>query len=152
MEPATMSLLLSAGGGTMSFLGGLEAAEAAEEAGEYNAQTAEEKARIARWEGNLQVRAQQRTAAKVLGTARATYANSGVQSGEGSALDILQESAANAAFDKIMIETDTNIKVAGLTSQAAISRYEGSVRKTSGQLSAAGSLLTTAGDIYKRMK
>jgi hypothetical protein len=94
--------------------------DAIAKAAEYNASIALRNAEIAKFQGQIAEEDQARLATKTLGSARAAYGASGVTAASGSAIDVLAESAANAARDHYMIKYNTNLKVQSLNDQAAL--------------------------------
>lgn len=114
--------------------------EAGAEAAEFNARTAEENAILEARKGAEDERQFRISAAKELGDIRAGYAASGVAS-EGSALDVLEESAKNMELDAQKIKYNSATKVRALNQEAKLSRMRGASSITSGYLGAAGSAL-----------
>ena len=88
---------------------------------------------------------QKRQADQVIGAARAQYGASGVQSNEGSPLDILQQSAAQAALDNIMMKYNYDLEAYGHRRSAKIMRYEGDQAEANAWMSAGGQLLEAGG-------
>lgn len=88
---------------------------------------------------------QKRKADQVIGAARAQYGASGVQSNEGSPLDILQQSAANAALDHIMLKYNYDLESYGHRRSAQAMRQEGDQAETNSYLSAGAQLVSGAG-------
>lgn len=94
--------------------------EAIAKASEYNAGIALRNAEIAKFQGEIALEDQAKLAIKTLGAARAAYGASGVTASSGSAIDVLAESAANAARDKYMLKFNTDMKVQNFNDQATL--------------------------------
>jgi len=147
-DPLTATAAIAIGGGAvMGAIGNLQKGEAAQQAANYNAQTDMQNASMAEDQGRTQIYSQQRSAAQTIGAARAQYSASGIDSGQGSALDVLEASATQAALDSSMIKYNSDVKAYGYRRSAALGIYEGDQAKTGSYYSAAGSLLSGAGQI-----
>jgi len=94
--------------------------EAIAKASEYNAGIALRNAEIAKFQGEIALEDQAKLATKTLGAARAAYGASGITAASGSAIDVLAESAANAARDKYMLKFNTDLKVQNFNDQATL--------------------------------
>lgn len=94
--------------------------EAVAKASEYNAGIALRNAEIAKFQGEIALEDQAKLATKTLGAARAAYGASGVTAASGSAIDVLAESAANAARDRYMLKFNTDLKVQNFNDQATL--------------------------------
>lgn len=92
--------------------------DAIAKAAEYNASIALRNVEIAKFQGQIAEEDQAKLATKTLGAARAAYGASGVTAASGSAIDVLAESAANAARDRYMLKFNTDLKVQNFTDQA----------------------------------
>lgn len=88
----------------------------------FNAQIAEQNAAIQREQEKTAVEAQQRTAARVMGSIVAGYGASGVQSDNGSPMDVLADSARTAELDKLTIQYNYELKARDYENQAALDR------------------------------
>ena len=82
-----------------------------------------------------------------IGQLRANYGASGVAI-EGSPLDLLEQSARNAELDRLTIINQGALQATAYRNQAALDRSQGRSALASGGISAAGTLLQTAGDLY----
>lgn len=131
----------SIAGGGLQAIGSIEAGNAAKQAGEYNASVDDYDAAQTLNDGAIAVAKQQRQATQVIGSAKAAYGASGVDSNQGSALQVLQQSATQSALDAINIKQQYAAKAFSYTASAAMSRYNGSQSQTSSYYSAAGQLL-----------
>lgn len=128
------------GGGLLSAYGENEKGQANAAAMEYNAKIADENATIAHTEGienERRVRVQGR---KELGSIRAGYGAAGVTM-EGSAMDVLQESAANAELDALTTRYNSDMKVRGFKQDAQLARMGASASSSAGMIGAASTIL-----------
>jgi len=105
--------------------------EAVARASEYNATIALRNAEIARFQGEIAAEDQAKLAYKTLGAARAGYAASGITSNSGSAVDVLSESAANAARDRNMLKFSTDLRIQNFKDQANLDNMSAQNARTS---------------------
>lgn len=87
---------------------------------EYNAKVARMNAEIARQQGVAAVEAQQRQAARAMGSMRAAYGASGVQMDVGSPVDVLVDSARNAELDRLTVQYNYALKAVGYEANAKL--------------------------------
>lgn len=140
------------GGGLLSAYGQMQQGYAAKQAGEYNAQMAEMNAEL-----TLKQAAEEETKfrsmfKRQLGDMRASVGASGVQL-EGSPLEVMQDSIAQAELDATAIKTQGQRRAWALRSEAALQRYQGAAAQQGAMFGAAGSLLSAGGHAagyYKR--
>ena len=123
-------------------IGSIVQGESQAQAYNYNAGIAAQNAQIARAQGEAAVQAQQRNAARRIGTMIANYGASGVQTDAGSPLDVLADSAAMATLDSLTIRYNYALKAAGFESQAALDRNAAKSARTSGYFNAIGAGLS----------
>lgn len=114
---------------------------AAETAGAYNAAQSDYNAAQVENNGAIRVQQQQREASKLIGNARAQMGASGVQTTVGSSLEVLKQSASQAALDSINLQNETIAKAYGLRKTGEIQRYEGQQAKSASRFTAAGQIL-----------
>lgn len=140
-----MAAAAAIGGGVLSGIGTIKSGQAQQVASQYNADTDNQNAATIEQQGALAVQKQQRSAAQTIGSARAQYAASGIDSGAGSALDVIQNSAQQASLDSMLIKYNTDAKAYSLRKSADLTLFEGDTALTSSYLSAAGGLLGGGG-------
>lgn len=143
---AVAAILAGVGGATKAF-GDVYEAQAAGAAADYNAQVAEQNAQLVRQQANEEARRAGVVAIKQIGQARANVGASGVQM-DGSALDVLRQSAANAELDVLTIQHQGQVKEYGYQAEAALDRQRASNSRTLGYFKAAGDLLSAGGQSY----
>ncbi len=130
-------------GGMISAVGELEEGKSKFRIAQMNSDNSLENARLTRIQTVEEERRQRVLGTKVLGRARASYGASGVQSNEGSALDVLQESARNAEMDALMIRFAGDQKAKSFERESKIYLKGGDAAYSNAQLRAAGSLFST---------
>lgn len=141
-----MAAALVAGGAALGAVSAIRSGNAEYQAQQYNAQMAEQNAALAESQAAEEERRQRVLAKKQLGDIRASYGASGITQ-EGSPTEILEESAANAELDALMIRHGGQVRASQYRNQAALSRFMGKEARIGGYLSAAGSLFRGAGGV-----
>ena len=124
-------------GDAISAIGSINQGKADSMAGEYNAQSAEQNAAYSIQQARENERRQRIVSKKFLGDIRASYGASGITA-DASALDILEESAANAELDALTIRHEGEAKATGYRNEARYARVAGENAKTASYLKAAG--------------
>lgn len=132
-------------GAVLSAYGAVQHADAAKKAAFYNADLNTRNATIAYDQASAEAAMVRRQAAQVQGSAVAGYGASGVQL-EGSPLDVLASSAAQAKLDEETVNYRGNLKAMGYYSNAELDRMAGTTAVQQGQLQAASSFLTGVGN------
>jgi len=140
------AILLGAGA-LLNAYGAYQQGVAARAAGEYNAKVAEQNAQIARETAAEEERRKRIETRRQLGQMRSARGASGIQL-DGSALDVLQDSAATAELDALTIRHQGEVQAFGYESQARMARMEGEAGYQAGMIGAAGSLLNAGGQAY----
>lgn len=121
------------------FLSGAEGAKVAAEseakAYRYNAQLSRYNAKLAAEKGVVDEARSRATGAKILGSMKAGYGASGVQM-EGSALDVLEESAANAEMDAQLVKHGAKVNEFNFLAEAKMNEYKADAAITAGKYNA----------------
>ena len=146
MAPGTLSLI----GTAMSAVGMLSNASAQSSASNYNAQINQQNAVIAQQQGAAAQAEHDKQARLQIGQMAANYGASGVDSGQGSPLDVLQDSVKTAKLDNLMIGYNYDLRARGFQNSAALDSARASSASTSGLLGAAGAVASGYG-AYSRM-
>jgi hypothetical protein len=144
---AQAAAAMQAAGGMVKAGGDIYQGNAAGAAADYNAQMADQNAVLARQQAAEEARRASIVAAKHIGQISADAGASGVAH-EGSVLDVLRESAANAELNRRTILSQGDYKAYGFESNARLDRFHGHVARVSGYLNAAGDLLGAGGKAY----
>lgn len=114
----------------------------------YNASILNQNARIERQQADAREEAKRRETAMVLGSQRAAFAQAGAGL-DGSAADVMLQSATNAELDSMMIRYEGDLRARGLKEQARQERLSGKTAMTQGYFNAAGSILGGVGDYMR---
>ena len=124
--------------------------QAAAAAGEFNAQISEENARLINEKTTEELRRHRIVSRKLLGTTRARIGASGVAF-QGSVIDVLEETAANAELDALTIRHGGQVQELSFLNTATIERFKGEQAKKGSKLKATGIILSglsgAAGDL-----
>jgi hypothetical protein len=137
---AIVGLAVSALG---SVVGGIQGMQAAN----YNAKLATRNAEIAKRQGELEAERLDRDGRRQRGAISAAYGANNIVGGEGSPLDVLENSFTTAALDKENAEYNAKIKAYGYNAEAAAQKQAGKRVLTEGLFNAAGSALGAAGGL-----
>ena len=115
---------------------------------EYNAKIAENNAILANRKYEIDKKDQLRRYRKLVGEQRVSYAKSGVMM-EGSAIDIIEDSALSNSWELAKMKYNSEVEAAGYKAQATKSRFVGESAYYAGKMNAASTLLTDGTDTYK---
>lgn len=137
-----------AAGAGISFLGAMYQGQQAQQQANFNAAVAEKNARLSKQKAAVDEQRSRVASKKQLGSIRAGYAASGVNL-EGTALDVLSESAATAELDALTIRYGGEMESQAFSEQAVQDRRAGEAAKTGSYMSGAGSLLMGGAQAYK---
>jgi hypothetical protein len=124
----------------LNVAGSLFSGSAKSSAAKYNARVAAQNAEIARQQGIAAVEAQQRQAARAIGSAMAAYGASGVSMDSGSPIDVLVDSARMAELDKLTTRYNYELKARGYEADSKLNLMEGRAARTSSLFGALGSI------------
>lgn len=141
--------VLSIVGLGMQALGQQQAGEAAQDAGNYNAQIAEQNATLTRDRTATEERRYRAGTRRQMGSIQSAYAASGVTM-EGSAMDVVLDSALTAERDALAIRHSGEIEAAQFESEAELQRLYGAQAAAGGRMGAAATLLGGAGRLAGR--
>ena len=150
-DPVTWGVAIAAVGATVNAVGAIRQGQAAGAAADYNAKIASQNAQIADAQGEAAAQAQQRDAQRRMGAAVAAYGASGVQMSDGSPADVLADSARMAELDKLTTKYNYKLRALGHSNQAALDSASASNYRSSGYVSAAGSLLSGYGSLIPKL-
>lgn len=129
--------------GSMAFnaISSIGEGDAEYEAQQFNQRVAGIQAGQIRQQATEEARRQRVQSQKQLGSMKASYGASGVVSSEGSALDVLQESAANAELDNLMIKHQGEMRARSTELEGRFAGMRGDSARSRGYMGAAGALL-----------
>lgn len=145
MDPITMSLILLGVGTGMNAYGQHQQGEASADAARYNAEIDLFNAQQARVQGQVASEAQARQARKTVGSMVANYGASGVQVDTGSPMDVLVDSARQAALDNLTIKYNAEMQARNYETQADLAYKNASASHTAGNMNAFSSLFSGFG-------
>jgi hypothetical protein len=143
---AVVAIAALAAGTVMNTVGAIKQGEAAERAGRYNAAISNNNALIAERQGEADAAAQRIDARKHIGQIRANAAASGLGT-DGSVMDVLEESVANAEYDNMMIKHNAALRAYGFRNDATLALQEGQAKKEAAGWAAAGAAFGGIGQI-----
>lgn len=138
-----IAAIISGVGTGVQVVGAIQASNAAAAAQEEQARIADENAKIELEKSAEDEKSFRVFSRKSIGDIKSGYAASGVTV-DGSAGDILSESASAAEMDAIRIKVGGERRAKGLRDDADFMRSAASATRTGGYLSAAGSLASGA--------
>lgn len=115
-----------------------------------NAKIADQFAEQQRQAAALDAQKQKEESERQLARARGTYIKAGLDTSVGSPVDVLAESAANAAFDNALIRWGGERGANQAEGQAAMARWSGNQSLVGGIVGAGTSLLTAGSKYYAR--
>lgn len=131
-------------GGAIQAIGAINEGESKAHAAEFNAEQNRKNSDAARAQAaddEIQSRIVSR---KAIGDIRASYGASGIQSSEGSALEVLQASAANAEMDALRIKHAGELKSQAYLAGARLNEMEATNSRAQGYLGAASAVIMSA--------
>lgn len=143
-----LSFGASAAGSLLGAYGKQRQGRAAKEAGDYNASLLLDQADEELESAEVRLAQQRRYEKSLRGEQIASIAHSGGSLDDPTSQAILKDTAKQAAMDEWIIKYGANQTVRNLRLQAAQERYKGRVSETSGNMDAAATLLTGAGNLY----
>lgn len=145
---AFIPIALAVAATAMTAIGQVRQGQAAKAAADYNAQVANNNAAVAEQQAQSQAMVQGRRASMQNGALLANMAANGVDATEGSPLDILSQSAANAEMDRQNIVYNGRVKAQSLRNQAQLDTFQGETAQTNGWMSAASTVLSGGSKAY----
>lgn len=140
-------MILMAVSAAVTAVGQIRQAQATSAAANYTAQVADRNALVARQQSEADAHRQRAVSARRLGSIRAAYGASGVTM-EGTPLDLLEDSAAQAELDAITTRYKGEVAAIGYEGEAQLARFRAKQARREGNLSAATTLLGAASRMY----
>jgi len=132
--------------GAISAYGQFQEGQQRADAEEYNADIARQQAGLVQSKAKLDVYRQRKEMATFRGRQEALYSKAGVVL-SGSALKVMQESAANAEFGIIMTELNAQRESSRYMSEADRGMSKAKAERTAGYVRAGTTLLSTAASV-----
>lgn len=137
---AGIALLGAAVGGYSSYQSG----QAAKDAADYNAEMQKRAADDATERGAIEAADKRQQTKQLIARQHAAQAASGFNTSQGTALDLMTESAGMGELDALKILNNAQRQASGLKASADLETFKGSTAARAGTLNAAGSVLTGA--------
>lgn len=134
MDPVTIGIAIAAVGAIVGGIQGMQSAN-------YNAKLAERNAEISQRQGELEADRLDRDGRRQRGAITAAYGANNIVGGEGSPLDVLENSFTIAEGDKQLAMYNADIKAYGYNAEAAAQKQAGKTALTKGLFSAAGTAI-----------
>lgn len=134
-------------GAAVSAAGAYSQGQAGKAAADYNTRLRERDATVALNQSSQEAIQFQSRAAQAHGTLLAGYGASGVATDEGSPMDALRMSAANAKLDEGTILYKGRLKATGYYDDATLNRMAGRTAEEQGMFNTASSLLVGGGRV-----
>lgn len=142
-----LPVVLLAASAAISAVGSIRQAQATAAAANYNAQVADRNATVARQQAAADEVRQRSVNSRRLGSIRAAYGASGVTM-EGTPLEVLEDSAAQAELDALTIRYKGELAAIGANDEATLQRSRAKNARAEGNISAAGTLLRAGASYY----
>lgn len=152
--PAVTSILLATaiGAGVLGAVGSIQKGNAAGKAADFDAALGEQNANLAEQQGAQDAQAIRIQSRKNIGGIHASIGASGLTADSGSAMDVLQESAANGEMDALRAKHAGDLKAWSYRTGAEQSREAGDSARTTGYLGAASSILGAGASVASQLK
>ena len=149
MTAAAIPAVLMAAGATVSAGAAVYSGVQQKKAADYNAKMSEQNAKAIDVQTREAIRRQREQNRAILSAQRASALTSGVAE-TGSTLLVAMENARNLERNVTDIATQGNAQQYAALNQATLSRMHGSAAMTSGLLQGTGTLLSGAGQAFKK--
>lgn len=146
MSKAVFALM--AAGTVVSAYGAYQQGKMQKQLNEYNAKIAENNAILANRKYEIDKKDQLRRYRRLVGEQRVSYAKAGVAM-EGSAIDIIEDSALSNAWELAKMKYNSEVEAAGYHASATKSRFVGDSAYYAGKMNAASTLLTSGTETYQ---
>lgn len=137
---------LMAAGPALNVAGAIHQGNSNAAISEYNAQMANRNAGIVQQQGAEQERRSRVQAGKQIGGMVSAYGASGVSS-DGSAADVIRNSAANAELNALTIRNNADIKATALRNEASLDYYRANNDRVAGYMNAVATMIPGVGKI-----
>jgi hypothetical protein len=131
----------------VAVVGAVAQARSARAAAKYNTAIAERNAVVSRQQAGVAETAQRQDSYRAMGRIRAGYSAAGVTP-EGTPLDVLEDSAAEAELDALNIRYKGELSAIGYEGEAGLQRIRAKSALSTGVFNAGTALLAGAGGYY----
>lgn len=142
-EAVTITLgdVMTVGGTLVGAAGAISSGVAAQQAAEFDAAIARQRAEIERQRGALEEQSERRRSRAILGAQRAAFSRAGVTL-EGTPLLVQEETAAEAELDALTVRFGGQLNAARELARARAERFGGRAALSAGLFRAGSTLLT----------
>jgi len=147
-DPVTWMAIAAAAGTTISAVGAIRQGQAQQNAMNYNVQVATQNQQIAASESEAAAGILKQQTEKQIGAATAAYGASGVDPSQGSASDVLQESARSATLNMLTTKYNYKLKGLGFQNQADLDKSNASNASSAAMLGALGTAFSGYSKAY----
>lgn len=137
---AIIGVAASVAGAAVTAYSAIQQGDAAAAAARYNQQVADQNAAAAKQQAEQDAQIQKAQSQQLLGAQAAAYGASGVTN-EGSALDVLGNTASNAELARQTILYKGQLKAAGYSDEAILDQANAATAESNATFSASGALL-----------
>jgi len=149
MSKAMAATVMMGVGTAISAYGAYQQGKNTRALNEYNAQIAEQNAKIAQDKADYDKEQLKRRIRKLQGSTTVALSKAGVDATEGSAIDLFEELAIESEKDLLMIQYNADLKKRGYAVEAATARFTGAAAYQAGKMRATSTLLTGGSSTYK---
>jgi hypothetical protein len=137
IDPVSLAIVGTVVSALGSVVGGIQGMQSAN----YNAKLASRNAEIAKRQGELEAERLDRDGRRQRGAIAAAYGANNIVGGEGSPLDVLENSFTIAALDQQNARYNADIRAYGYQTEAAAQKQAGKNALTKGLFGAAGTAI-----------
>lgn len=149
-EPTTIALIATAAAGGFSAKAAYDQGQVAKQVGRNNATMAEYAAQDAQRRGEEEAAAIQRKGAALKSAQRVSLAAKGLDLGYGTAADLQDQTDFFTQSDAATARTNASREAWSIRSRGQQALFEGKAAARNANLQAAGSLLTSAGQVSSK--
>lgn len=150
MSGMEVPILLAIAGTTKAY-SEYQQGRAQAEAATYNARLLESQAKLQRQQGDARTEDVYRAYLQRRGQQQAAVASSGIDVSEGTPIRLFEMSAANAEADALNTRYQAELQAFSSENEARAQMFKARVAKRAGNISAAGTLLSTAASVYGKV-
>ena len=149
MSKAMVATVMMGVGTAISAYGAYQQGKQTKMLNDYNAKVAMQNKIAVAEKAEYDKEQLKRRVRKLKGSTTVALAKAGVDSTEGTAIDLFEEMAINQEMDLMMIAYNADMKARGYQIDADTATYTGQMAYQAGKMKAAGTLLTGGSSTYK---
>ena len=148
MSKAMVATVMMGVGTAISAYGAYQQGKQTKMLNDYNAKVAMQNKIAVAEKAEYDKEQLKRRVRKLKGSTTVALAKAGVDSTEGTAIDLFEEMAINQEMDLMMIQYNADMKARGYQIDADTATYTGKMAYQAGKMKAAGTLLTGGSSTY----